>query len=157
MFYFDYGSNLNWEQLKERCPSASFYCRASLSNYRIDFTRESSKRECGVADIVKDNNYKVYGVVYRIYEADLGKLDKHEGYVPQGDKNAYKRIDIMVFEEDNKEEPIIAFTYEVVKKKFGKYKPNKDYKNLIVTGAKYWKLPEDYINFLKNIETMKDE
>jgi len=84
-------------------------------------------------------------------------LDKHEGYVLQGDNNAYKRIEIIVFEEDNKKEPIIAFTYEVVKKKFGKYKPNKDYKNLIVTGAKYWKLLKEYINFLENIETMKDE
>ena len=41
-----------------------------------------------------------------------------------------------------------------MKKEFGKYKPNKDYKNLIVTGAKYWKLPEDYINFLENIQTL---
>jgi len=55
--------------------------------------------------------------VYRINEADLGKLSKHEGYVLQGDNNAYKRIEIIVFEEDNKKEPIIAFTYEVVKKK----------------------------------------
>ncbi len=143
--------------MKERCPNASFYCRASLSNHRIDFTRKSSKRKCGVADIVKDNNSKVYGVIYRIDEMDLGKLDKHEGYVPQRDNNAYKRIEIIVFEEDNKEKPITAFTYEVVKKEFGKYKPNKEYKNLIATGAKFWKLPEDYINFLENIETIKDE
>lgn len=156
-FYFAYGSNLNWEQMKERCPSASFYCRASLSNYRIDFTRKSSERNCGVADIVRDENNTVYGVVYRIDEIDLGKLDKHEGYVPQRDNNAYKRIEIMVFEEDNKEEPIIAFTYEVVRKEFGKYKPSKEYKNLILTGAKYWNLPKEYIKFLENIETMKDE
>lgn len=140
--------------MKERCPNASFYCRASLSNYRIDFTRWSRKRECGIADIVRDENNTVYGVVYKIDEIDLGKLDKYEGYVPQGDKNAYKRIEIMVFDDDNKEEPIIAFTYEVVKKEFGKYKPNKDYKNLIVIGAKYCKLPEDYINFLENIQTL---
>jgi len=157
MFYFAYGSNLDWKQMKERCPSTSFYCRASLSNYRMDFTRESSKRGCGVADIVKDNNYKVYGVVYRINEEDLGKLDKHEDYVPQRDNNAYERIEIIVFEEDNKEKPITAFTYEVVEKEFGKFKPNKDYKNLIVTGAKYWKLPKEYIKFLENIEIMKDE
>ena len=157
MFYFAYGSNLDWEQMKERCPSTSFYCRASLSNYRIDFTRESSKRECGVADIVKDNNYKVYGVVYRINEEDLGRLDEDEGYVPQRDINCYKRIEIIVFKEDNKEKPIIAYTYEVVKKEFGKYKPNKKYMNFILTGAKYWKLPKEYIKFLENIETMKDK
>jgi len=154
MFYFSYGSNLDWEQMKNRCPSASFYCRASLLDYRIDFTRKSSKRKCGVADIVKDNNSKVYGVVYRIDEIDLGKLDNHEGYVPQKKKNAYKRIEIMVFEENNKENPIITYTYEVVKKEFGKYKPSKEYKNLILNGAKYWKLPKNYISFLENIQTL---
>ena len=140
--------------MKERCPNASFYCRASLSNYRIDFTRWSRKRECGIADIVRDENNIVYGAVYKIDEIDLGKLDKHEGYLPQGDKNAYKRIEIMVFEEDNDEKPIVAFTYEVIKKEFGKHKPDRKYKNFIVTGAKFWKLPEDYINFLENIETL---
>ena len=157
MLYFAYGSNLDWKRIKKRCPSASFYCMTSLPNYRIDFTRKSRRLECGVADIVKDNNSKVFGVVYRIDEIDLGKLDKREGYIPQRDKNAYRRREIMVLKEDNDEEPITAFTYEVEKKEFGKYKPNKDYKNLIVTGAKFWKLPEDYINFLENIETMKDK
>ncbi len=157
MLYFAYGSNLNWERMKERCPSASFYCRASLSNYRIDFTRKSSSLECGVADIVKDNNFKIYGVVYRIDEIDLGKLDKREGHIPQRDKNAYRRREIMVLKEDNNEEPITVFTYEVEKKEFGKYKPNNDYKNLIIDGAKHWDFPERYINFLENIETMKGE
>jgi gamma-glutamylcyclotransferase (GGCT)/AIG2-like uncharacterized protein YtfP len=157
MLYFAYGSNLDWKRMKNRCPSASFYCMTSLPNYRIDFTRKSSENECGVADIVKDNNFKIYGVVYRIDEIDLGKLDKREGYIPQRGKNAYKRIEIIVFEEDNKEKPITAFTYEVVEKEFGKYKPNKDYKGLIVTGAKYWKLPKEYIKFLENIETMEDK
>ena len=157
MLYFAYGSNLNWEQMNERCPSAEFLCKASLLDYRIDFTRWSINRKCGVADIVKDNNSKVYGVVYRIDEVDLGKLDKSEGYVPQRDIDAYKRIEIMVFEEDNDEKPITAFTYEVEKKVFGKYKPNREYKNFIVNGAKFWDLPKEYIKYLENIETMKDE
>ena len=154
MLYFAYGSNLDWERIKKRCPSTEFFCKASLPDYRIDFTRKSSSLECGVADIVKDNSSKVFGVVYRIDEIDLGKLDKREGYIPQRDKNAYRRRETMVLKEDNDEEPITAFTYEVEKKEFGKYKPKKDYKNFIVTGAKFWKLPEDYINFLENIETL---
>ena len=157
MLYFAYGSNLDLERMKERCPSAEFFCIASLPNYRIEFTRKSSILSCGVADIIWDENNKTYGVVYRIDEIDLGKLDKHEGYMPQRGKNAYKRIEIMVFEEDNKEKPITVFTYEVEKKEFGKYKPNEDYKNLIITGAKLWNFPKEYINFLENIETMKDK
>lgn len=157
MLYFAYGSNLNWERMKNRCPSAEFYCKAFLPDYRIEFTRESSKLNCGVADIIWDENNKAYGVVYKIDEDDLGRLDKREGYMPQRDINCYKRIEIMVFKEDNDEEPITVFTYEVEKKEFGKYKPNNDYKNLIVDGAKHWDFPERYINFLENIETMKGE
>ncbi len=154
MLYFAYGSNLNWERMKNRCPSAEFYCKAFLPDYRIEFTRESSKLNCGVADIIWDENNKAYGVVYRINEKDLGKLDRHEGYIPQREKNDYKRIEIMVFQEDNSKKPITVFTYEVEKKEFGKYKPNKDYKNLIVAGAKFWDLPKEHIKFLENIETM---
>ena len=157
MLYFAYGSNLDWKRMKNRCPSVEFYCKASLPDYRIEFTRKSSKLNCGVADIMWDENNKVYGVVYKIDEEDLGRLDKSEGYVPQRDINCYKRIEIMVFEEDNKEKPITAFTYEVAKKEFGKYKPNKGYKKLIVSGAIFWNLLKEYIKFLENIEIMKDE
>ena len=108
MLYFAYGSNLDWKRMKERCSSAEFFCKASLPDYRIEFTRKSNLLNCGVADIIWDEDNKVYGVVYKIDEVDLGKLDKHEGYVPQRDNNAYKRIEIMVFEEDNKEKPIIG-------------------------------------------------
>ena len=157
MFYFAYGSNLDWKRMKNRCPNTEFYCKASLPDYRIEFTRKSNKFNCGVADIIWDENNKAYGVVYRINEEDLGKLDKYEGYIPQRDKNSYRRREIMVLKEDNNEEPITAFTYEVEKKEFGKYKPNKEYKNLIVVGAKFWNLPKEYIKFLENIETIKDE
>jgi gamma-glutamylcyclotransferase (GGCT)/AIG2-like uncharacterized protein YtfP len=157
MLYFAYGSNLDWEQMKKRCPSAEFFCKASLPDYRIEFTRKSSILNCGVADIIWDENNKVYGVVYKIDEEDLGRLDKSEGYVPQRDINCYKRIEVMIFEEDNREKPIIAFIYEVVKEEFGKYKPSKEYKNLILTGAKFWNLPKEYIKIIENVETMKDE
>ena len=63
----------------------------------------------------------------------------------------------MVYLEGIKDQPISVHTYEVNYKKFGKYKPNKEYKNLIVSGAKHWKLPKEYIKFLGNIEIVKDE
>jgi len=157
MLYFAYGLNLDLERMKERCPSAEFFCKASLPDYRIDFTRESRELGCGVADIIWDKNNKVFGVIYKIEEKELGKLDKSEGYVPQRDINCYKRIEIMVFEENNKGKPITAFTYEVEKKEFGKYKPNERYKNFIVNGAKFWELPKEYINYLENTETIKDK
>ena len=156
MLYFAYGSNLNWIQMKKRVSSSSFYGTAKLENYRLDFTRESINWGCGVADIVEDNK-DVWGVIYQFDEKDLGRLDKCEGYNPNRVKNAYRRIEKMVYLEGKKDQPMTVYTYEVIDKEFGKHKPNKDYKNLIVTGAKYWKLPKEYIKFLENIEIVKDE
>ena len=157
MLYFAYGSNLDWEQIKKRVPSSSFYGIAKLENYRLDFTRKSVNRGCGVADIVKDENKDVWGAIYQFDEKDLGKLDKCEGYNPNRVENAYRRIEKMVYLEGKKDQSMTVYTYQVIDKEFDKHKPNKDYKNLIVTGAKYWKLPENYINFLENIEIMEDE
>jgi len=156
MLYFAYGSNLDWEEMKKRVPSSIFYGKAKLENYRLDFTRKSTNRSCGVADIIEDNK-DVWGVIYQFDEEDLGKLDKCEGYNPNRVKNAYRRIEKMVYLEGKKDQPMTVYTYEVIDKEFGKYKPNKDYKNFIVTGAKFWKLPEEYIDFLEDIEIMKDK
>ena len=153
MLYFAYGSNLNWERMKKRVPSSFFIGKAKLENYRLDFTRKSINWDCGVADIVEDNK-DVWGVVYQFEEKDLGRLDKCEGYTPNRVKNAYKRIEKMVCLEGKKDQPMTVYTYEVIDREFGKHKPNKEYKNLIVTGAQHWKLPEEYIDFLENIETI---
>jgi len=96
MFYFAYGSNLDWEQMRNRCPSASFFCVAVLPGCRLDFTHysEARNRNCWVADIVADVNEKVWGVVYCIDKSDIGNLDKHEGYKLQRVKNIYSRREI---------------------------------------------------------------
>lgn len=41
--YFAYGSNLLYEQMRERCSSASFGTLAYYPNFKLDFTRKSTK------------------------------------------------------------------------------------------------------------------
>ena len=109
MLYFAYGSNLNWEEMKKRVPSSIFYGKAKLENYRLDFTRKSINRGCGVADIIEDNK-DIWGAIYQFDEEDLGRLDKAEGYNPNRVKNAYKRIEKMVYLEGKKEQPMTVYT-----------------------------------------------
>ena len=54
MLYFAYGSNLDWAQMKSRCPSATFVDRAKLKDHRLAFTRKSKDRDCGAADLYQD-------------------------------------------------------------------------------------------------------
>ena len=75
---FAYGSNMDCEQMRERCPSTRFVCVAKLPNHRLAFTRKSTRRNCGVADAVKAEGNEVWGVVYEIDDIDLPKLDSLE-------------------------------------------------------------------------------
>jgi len=157
--YFAYGSNLDWEQMKQRCSSVSFVCKAKLPKFKIAFTKWSKDRECWVADIIEDELSAVWGVVYNVNELDIGRLDKSEGYNPNKPGDGYRRVEIRVYEdgdEGNEEKkyigkPLTVFTYVVFKKELKKRTVEK-YKQQIIIGAKYWHLPPEYIEMLKKIE-----
>ena len=76
VFYFAYGSNMNWQQMQRRCPSARFIGVALLRDHKLAFTRRSIRRNCGVADAVPRPGQKLWGVVYEIADLDVGELDK---------------------------------------------------------------------------------
>ena len=81
MYYFAYGSNLNWPQMQRRCPSSKFVCVARLSNYRFGITRHSILRNCGTANIRPAEDEEVWGAVYDVGADDLLTLDSFEdGY-----------------------------------------------------------------------------
>ena len=78
--YFAYGSNMDKDQIEIRCPMAKQIGIGIIANYRIDFTRKSTTRNCGVADIVESPGDVVWGIIYSITEEDLKSLDRYEGY-----------------------------------------------------------------------------
>lgn len=151
MLTFAYGSNMNWDQMRERCPSSHFVGIAVLCDHKLAFTRKSVNRGCGVADVVAENGAKVWGVVYEIADLDVGKLDASEGFRPGRDKNSYYRRESLVFLDAEDERPLTVSAY------FGDPQPNPPlpnaaYKNLILTGARHWHLPDEYVCELEQIE-----
>lgn len=153
--YFAYGSNLDKAQILERCPSAKFNCVARLDNYKIAFTRKSIKRRCGVADAVEATGESIFGVVYDISDEDMRKLDDNEGYKGEGNsKNSYNRKkSIVTAIVINGENQIQAEIYFAVRQPAPPL-PSKEYLGLIITGAKVWGLPYEYIRKLEKIEVM---
>jgi len=155
MLYFAYGSNMHWQRMVARCPSAKFISVAAYRDHRLAFTRKCEAGH-GVADVVETARARVWGVVYRIDDIDLGRLDKCEGYRPQrSTANSYRRIEIMVFSADDGEQPITCWTYEVINKAELHIQPSQEYLEHIITGAKDWGLPKDYIEQLCKVEVMK--
>jgi gamma-glutamylcyclotransferase (GGCT)/AIG2-like uncharacterized protein YtfP len=150
MLCFAYGSNMDWDQMRERCPSTRFVGTAVLRDHRLAFTRKSTNRNCGVADGVPEHGRELWGVVYEICDHDVGKLDTAEGYRPGREKNSYWRRECLVFLDNDGERPLTVSTY-FAEREPNPPLPNAEYKNLILSGARYWHLPEGYIRELEEI------
>jgi len=151
MLNFAYGSNMSWDQMRERCPSSRFVGIAVLRDHKLAFTRKSCDRGCGVADVVAEDGRQVWGVVYEIADLDVGKLDASEGFRPGRGKNSYYRRECLVFLNKEDQRPLTVSAY------FGDPQPNPPlpnaaYKSLILAGARHWHLPEEYIRELEQIE-----
>ena len=151
MLYFAYGSNMNWDQMRERCPSSRFVGIVVLREHKLAFTRRSVTRGCGVADVVAEDGAEVWGVVYEIEDLDVGRLDTSEGFEPGRKKNSYYRRECCVFLDGEDQRPLTVSTY-FADPQPNPPLPNTAYKNLILTGARHWHLPEEYVRELEQIE-----
>lgn len=145
MRYFAYGSNMSSEELRAHCPNAAFVSIAQLADYRLDFTRYAERRKGGVADVVPSPGDDVWGVLYDIPERDLPALDRKEGVA----RGAYRRED--VDPELASGERVRAMVYVVIDKEPSQA-PGEHYLGLLLTGAREWNLPADYIAKLAQIK-----
>jgi gamma-glutamylcyclotransferase (GGCT)/AIG2-like uncharacterized protein YtfP len=82
-YYFAYGHNTNTETLTELCPDSEFVGIGTLKNFQLTFEK--------YANIQTKAGKSLQGVVWRIKEKYLSKLDGYEGL----HKN-YNRIPVEV-------------------------------------------------------------
>lgn len=79
MLTFAYGSNLDGDQMRARCPSARPLGRARLAGHALAFGGYSGRWGGAVASVVRAPGRAVEGVLYALSAADLGALDAFEG------------------------------------------------------------------------------
>lgn len=142
--YFAYGSNINMKQMKERCPSASFFSKAILRNYRLDFPRRSERWGGGVAGIIIDDSNFVEGVIYELTFDDLQKLDSFEGVK----ENRYKKKEVSVEIQDGR--LIKVWAYFANTQDGWPFAPSRKYIETIIEGAKEHDLSERLIKHLQS-------
>jgi len=147
---------MDWDQIRERCPSARFLGVAVLLDHRLAFSRDSTTRKCGAVDVAENEGSEVWGVVYDINELDVGNLDKKEGFQPGYKINSYQREQRHVFLEGDRKKPLAVAIYFAIPQP-GVHLPNQRYKDLILTGAKYWHLPDKYIRDILEPIQVKEE
>ncbi len=76
-YYLAYGSNLNIEQMKHRCPSAIPVGKGFIEDYRLLFKGSKSG---SYLTIEKAKGYKVPVGVWKVEDDDEIALDRYEGY-----------------------------------------------------------------------------
>jgi hypothetical protein len=140
--------------MKTRCPSATFIGVARLPGYGLTFNRESINRGCGVADVVREAGGSVWGAIFEIQELDVGQFDRSEGYQRGRERNSYWCRECKVFVDCDERRAVTAETY-FAEREPAPPPPNQAYKDLILSGARHWHLPIDYIARLEAIEARK--
>lgn len=94
VLYFAYGSNLDDDQMRSRCPSAREVGRAVLGNHALTFGGFSHRWGGAVASVLRAPGGRVEGVLYQIDEGDVRALDRFEGH-----PFAYERVIKLVVDE----------------------------------------------------------
>ncbi len=78
--YVAYGSNLNMEQMRGRCPTAQFVGVGMLKDYELQF---KGSLHGAHATIEPKEGASVPVGVWMIQKKDEGRLDMYEGYRPK--------------------------------------------------------------------------
>lgn len=151
MYYFSYGSNMSIRRLRLRVPSASCIGTGMLKGHELRIHKQSSRDGSAKCDAVAvtDPDLHVYGVVYRIDEAEKSGLDRAEGL-----GFGYEQNNVLI--EMVNGSGIQAFCYFATDIN-PQLKPLDWYREHVLRGAKENNLPEAYIRSIEAVEAVVDE
>jgi len=147
VYYFAYGSNMDKEQMFERCRRRDILSEiALLQNY--GFVYDGTSKTWGghaVANVFPSPENTVWGIIYEVTAEELAKLDRKEGYCGDPAKRKYDRQELNVIcKAGNLQKK--AFVYLRTGQKEGS--PCKLYRDKIIAAAKANDFPTEYIRKL---------
>lgn len=123
-FYIAYGSNLNLEQMKHRCPTAEVVGKTMLENYRLRFR---GKFTSTFATVEPAEGRSVPVLVWKLKAEDETQLDRYEGSPSQ-----YRKETLSV--EVNGE--IVDAMIYIMNERFPYRQPGESYYQVILDGYK---------------------
>ena len=130
MLYFAYGSNLNHEQMQERCKDSKYIKNVFLEGYKLSFCAISRSR--GVANIVKKSGSKIPGGIWEISINDEKELDYYEGFPMKYTKDFFTIND----------EKIMVY---MIKRHYSFKPPQRWYVDIINQGYKDCNIDREYL------------
>jgi hypothetical protein len=139
--YGAYGSNLNPEQMRLRCPHSPAVGAGWLIGWRLTFGGgDDIGWEGALATLVEDAGAQVFVMTYDLTDEDAVELDRWEGV----DLELYRKIRLRVQTLDG--EPL-AWTYVLNAYEGGL--PSARYLGMIAEAAERAGAPDDYVRELR--------
>jgi gamma-glutamylcyclotransferase (GGCT)/AIG2-like uncharacterized protein YtfP len=138
--YAAYGSNLDADQMKFRCPHSPAVGTGWIEGWRIAFGGESIGWEGALATIVEEPLDRVYVVLYDVQQQDAARLDDWDG-VSMG---LYSKIHLRV---QTLEGEALAWTYVLNDYEGGL--PSPSYLAAMADAAEKAGAPDDYVTELR--------
>lgn len=138
IWYFAYGANMCRRTFVAQRRMAPLSAEAArLDGYRLRFSEPGPLRyvEEAFANIEHDPDGSVHGVLYRLSEHGLARLDRSEG-------EAYEHAQLPVWGE--RCGAVTATVYRSPHRVRGR-RPSRRYRDLLVQGAREHALPDAYI------------
>lgn len=133
-YYFAYGMNMDPEHMARLCPGMEPLGTGCLEGFRFAINRR------GFATFLPDPGAAVHGVIWRLVPVHESRLDRFEGV----DEGLYWRdfVPIRLAEGSLRQ----ALTYRATDPEPGR--PDPEYLEQIVRGARAFGLPETYLEEL---------
>lgn len=133
-YYMAYGSNLNVEQMKRRCPDAKPLCLQVINDYHLIFRR-------GFLTIEPKKGSEVPVEVWQISDRDEKNLDRYEGY-PKFYHKAVVQFKLYPYGEDPKQTEAMVY---IMNKGFPAENPSTHYLETVRDGYNDFGLNLNYL------------
>lgn len=143
VLYAAYGSNLDPDQMHERCPHSPAVGTGWLEGWRIGFGAEDMGWEGALATIVEDPGSHVFCMLYDVTAFDAGSLDGWEG----ADSGLYSKIRVRVQTLEGGLGGVLAWTYVLLGYEGGL--PSARYLGVMAAAAEAAGAPADYVADLR--------
>lgn len=138
--YSAYGSNLDPDQMRVRCPHSPSRGCGWLSGWRLTFGAEELGWEGALATVVEDPDCSVFVMLYDVSPQDERALDDWEGV----DIGLYRKLRVRVSTLDG---DVLVWLYVLNGYEGGL--PSARYLGLIADAAEKAGAPDDYVAELR--------
>jgi cation transport regulator ChaC len=150
VWYFAYGANMHDRAFRERRRMQPVEQRIGrIRGYRLRFNLEGRPRgRAAPANLCRDAEGEVWGVLYKVSRRDLLRLDSTEGVPGRGYRP--QRFEV----EDRLGDPIPAIAY-IARGKETDGNPSLRYLTLLREGARANGLPGHWLQFLDSVRPIE--